>query len=280
MRIKKFLLSAIISLIVLTQGNVCHAYYWGLGSGLGYYGSSFMWTLSYFMPYSYYGGAYGLGWPLFNMANRSNNYPASSYQSIPNNQNNNNYNNYPIANPNTAYPFNAYGANYYNNSNITPVWNQQQPAPPTSTEVFKDPNDVFNSGYSPANTPGLLSNVTDPSTTLPVAPDRHSGAPQTAQSTTQLPTTQLPTTSSTQNIAALEGFFQTVNTRYKSDLLRALNQPDMRSWAQSLNLLAPGQTIPSNFNKARKAEIGSILKDTSLEVNHKVEILHLLLDAH
>ncbi len=270
---RNFLLGTTFTLVLIVSGNPCYAYYWGFGNGYGAYnlGSSLLWPVNSFMPYSSYGNSsYGLGWPLFNLFHASNraynNTSLNSYQNIPNTQSNNTANNYPVGARNSNSPFNSYTPNY--SANTVPSLNQQPVGPqpvaqPSSPRPFNDPNDIFNSSYTP--TPGLISSQPE---APPAAPDRHTNAQTTAQPNTPLPP---------QNTAALEGFFQVVNTRYKGDLLRALNQPDMQSWAQSLNLMDPSQKLPTTLNKARKSEISTILKDNTLEPYHKLDILHLLL---
>jgi hypothetical protein len=68
-----------------------------------------------------------------------------------------------------------------------------------------------------------------------------------------------------------------VNIRYRSDLAKALRQPDMHGWAESIGLVSSNQTLPTNLSKMRANEISTVLKDNSLDPNKKLDILRLLI---
>jgi hypothetical protein len=240
----------------------CEAY-WGWGNWAYYgLGSSLLWPLnSLVYPGTGNSYTYGLGWPLYSMAHLGNRYAnnmaINSYRNIPYT----NYSSVPYTNNYNAYNYPA------------PVW-QQQPSPATSpanaSPVFNDPNDIFNYRYpNPVNTypPNTFTqNNQNPKSTPQTAPDRH----YLSQATSAPALSYLAS-----NQSALEGFFQTVNTRYKSNLLRALNQADMKSWAQSIGLIAPGQNL--HIDQARKNSISTMVKDNSLTPQKKLDILRLLL---
>jgi hypothetical protein len=244
----------------------CQAQYFGMGSGLGYYGTSFLWPLNSLMYSSGNSYAYGLGWPLYSlthMGNRSiNNSAANSYQNIPyNNYSNSPYtNNYTVgstANPNAPF---SYNNNI--NQNPTPVWNYSPNQSNTTFQQSNDPNDIFNYRYPSSGFVPVASGKGN----LSVAPDRH---------TINQPVSEFSNISS--NPAALEGFFNTINGHYKGNLVHALTQPDMQSWAESVGLIQPGQKLSKEISQTRKNQITDIVKDTSLDSQKKCDILHLLL---
>jgi len=161
-------------------------------------------------------------------------------------------------NSSLTYPYQPYNGNYYNpNTNFYNNTYGYRLSPPgnysnqQAQSQINNPNDVFNTGAT--NQPNGLP---------PAAPSR-----QTINQTGNLP----------QNPAALNGFFQTVNVRYRSDLAKALRQPDMHGWAESIGLVAGNQTLPINLSKARANEISAVLKDNSLDPNKKLDILRLLI---
>ncbi len=82
---------------------------------------------------------------------------------------------------------------------------------------------------------------------------------------------------SAQEMASANGFFQAVNNHYHSDLLHALRQPDMRSWAQSIGLIDANYVLPTSLSKSRKAEISNTVKNNALDSRTKLESLRLYL---
>ncbi len=252
----KFIIAFIFCLILLAKAPCCEAQYFGLGSGLGYsgYGSSLLYPLSYL----FYGGngtapLYALGALGSGFANNA---IYNTYRNVP-------YGNYPYSNnypmstgPNSNYPFNN---NYNPNQYQAPAWNyspnQTQPAP------SNDPNDIFNS-----------RSTVDPNSSYKAAPP--AVAPNVlsqAYNNGMMPPSFVP------DSRVLDGFFQTVNTRYKGNLFHALNQLDMQAWASSISLIQPGQQFGKVMSSARKSEVSTIMKDSSLNSQKKLEILRLLL---
>lgn len=269
----KIIIALIICLALSAKAQPCEAQYVGFGSGLGYNGLGS--SLLYPLFYSGYGTSYA--WPLYGLAalgsGFANNAIYNSYRNIPYNYMgnypyNNNYanysaNNYPLATPpSTNYPY-----NYNPNQNQASGWIYSPNQPLSTPQQNNDPNDIFNSG-SPLNTsdPNWPNKAPAP----PVAPDRHVLS-QTFNG--MLPSSFAP---DTRNLA-LEGFFQTVNTRYKGNLFHALDHLDMRAWAASIGLIHPGQQFTQAISSARKGEISTIMKDSSLDSQKKFDILRLLL---
>lgn len=270
------LLAVIICLALLATAPPSEAQYFGSGLGFGYngIGSSLLYPLNSLFYSGYGNSAYGfaaLGSGFANnaMYNTFRNIPYSYMGGYPYYTNPNySANNYPLGTPpNTNSPFNY--NNYNPNQNQASGWNYSPTQTLSAPQSSNDPNDIFNS-RSPAN-------ASDPNSTYKsgvpsVAPDRRVLS-QTANGM------MAPSSAPDTRTFALAGFFQTVNTRYKGNLFHALNQMDMRSWAESLALIQPGQTLSKAQNQMRKNQIATIIKDPSLDPQKKLDILRLLLDT-
>jgi len=278
----KLIAASFVCCAMFMQAPNCQAYYWGpynWGSWAYYgLGSSLLWPLnSLVYPSTGNSYAYGLGWPLYSLSHLGNRYAnnmaINSYRNIPytnygNYPYTNNYAayNYPLnTNPNPNYPFN------YNNYTIgqspaVPIWNQP-PKQNSAKPIFNDPNDIFNYRYPSPNNSYIPNNL-DAKIPPQVAPNRHYLS-QASNENNLAPLTN--------NASAAEGFFQTINTRYKGNLIRALSQPDIKSWAQSLGLYVPDHKTLNKINRARSNSISTIVKDMSLSSHKKLDILRLLL---
>ena len=270
LHLNKRLLTFILCLLLLTNFSPkAQAQYFGLGSGLGYNGLG----ASLLYPFSYlFGGAYGNSYayslPFYGLAaigsGFANNAIYNSYRNIPynytNNYQNNNLGNYQGNNYSLGYPTNT---NYNSIINSSPTWNysaNQNSSAPQISQPSNDQNDIFNVQY-PLKTSDNSSLNKPPL----IAPDRHNL--NTNNNAGFMPINN-----------SLMGFFQTVNSRYKGNLLRALNQNDMLSWAQSLGIVRSDYHLPRSISQSRKAAIQDIAKDSSLDLQKKAEILHSLLE--
>ncbi len=252
----------------------CEAQYFGSGAGFGYngIGSSLLYPLNSLFYSGYGNAAYGfaaLGSGFANNAvyNTFRNIPYSYMGGYPYYTNPNySANNYPLGlPPNTNNPFNY--NNYNPSQNQASGWNYSPIQTLSAPQPSNDPNDIFNS-----RSPAITSDPNSPykSAVPSVAPDRHVLS-QTSNG--MMPSSLVPDT----RAFALEAFFQTVNTRYKSNLIHALDQPDMRSWAASLGLIQQGYISSKNISQSRKNAVNAIVKDASLDAQKKIDILNLLL---
>jgi hypothetical protein len=272
-------IALILCFAISAHAPHCEAQYFGSGLGFGYngLGSGLLYPLNSLF-YSGYGNslygfaALGSGFANNALYNTYRNIPYGYTGNYPYNNNYGNYsgNNYPLGTtPNTNYPFNY---NNYNNlnQNLPSGWNYSPNQTFPTSPASNDPNDIFNS-----RTPSNTSDPNSPSkTALPaLAPDRHILG-QTSN--------EMISASYTANarVFALEGFFQTVNTRYKGNLFRALDQPDMQCWAVSIGLIHQGQILSNNITQSRKNAVATIVKDTSLDAQKKIDILSSLLEEH
>jgi len=279
-RLKQWQIIAFALTVCFTQifdSRPCQSQYFGLGSGIGYngIGSSLLFPLSYL----FYGSGNSYASPFYGMAalgsGFANNALYNSYRNIPLNYAGNyaysnsapyySNNNYPLSTTNnTNSPFNY---NYMYNQNQTSGWNYSPNQTPVSTQKLSDPNDIFNSSYTSS---GLTSNRQNQTTAPAKAGERYSSNQANLETN---PSALIA------NTAAVSGFFQTVNTRYKGNLIHALNQNDMRCWAQSLGLFDANSQNLNGLNQYRKNQISLVVKDPSLNPTKKLEILHLLLSS-
>lgn len=230
-------LAIIFCLILLIQANPASAYYFPFGFGYYGAGNSLLYPLS-MLAYPYSYSSYGS--PLYGLGYLGSLGLGSAAYSAYRYLPYNGLYNYPYTN---NYVTGAYG--YSPNTSTNYPFNYSQTA--------NNANDIFNY-QSP-----------------PVAPDRRFlGRQPTDQS-------QLNNLSFGQDAGALNGFFQTINNRYHSDLVHALRQPDIRSWAQSIGLIDANYVASPILNKSRKGEISNTLKDNSLDPQTKLQLLRLFL---
>ena len=249
-RIKQFFLALVACLAILANGNVCYAQYYGSGLNYLYYGSYLFYPLnSLFYPLMY-GSMYRNMYGNPNKSGNQNNNGSNNGLNYATNNSSNYATNY------GGYNAPSYsGSNYPNNGALT---NYNNGAPNTTY-----PSNQYNQQYGtgiPFNSQSDIFSSSNP----PLASNR--SLAYTAQGMSGAPA----------QAASIDGFFKTVSTSYKGDLVRALNKPDMHSWAESINLINRQQPLPS-LNKQRQSEISNILKDQSLDPQKKLDLVHLLI---
>lgn len=281
-----------LCLSLLDTSN-CRAQYFGLGNGLGYNGLGA--SLLYPLSYLFYGGSYGSSLaPMYAAGMIGSGLAYSTifnpYRNFPYNYSNSSYpylNPYPYYNNYSAntYPFgNYYGSGYnynyplnYNNYNYgqnqLPAWNSAFNQKPLSNPN-QSQTPALNNNYNLNQNPPISNNHANNSSSTslpPVAPDRHAINQNSAADIFS---------SNSIGSKPLDGFFNAINTRYKGNLIKALKQSDMYSWAESIGLISLGQKLPKNISKTRKDQIDRIMQDPSMESQKKIDILHILLQLH
>lgn len=270
---KSLSLATGLSVVLLLSGQVARAQSWSYGWGLG---SSLLYPLTY-LPYRLlYGGGYGYGNSGYALNNLMYQGAYAPYGYVPYGGkfgfgNSQNQQNQPYSNSgqfNYGQPnVNSQGQQpaYNNSGNGTdPGYFQPQYQDPSQSYQPQAQSGKHKSRKAPAQTSTQNQSFTSPSTVNssttafenapPVAPERIG-----------------------KNSPFVDGFIQQVLTKFNGDIGQALNDKEMYSWAQALDLVERKKHHTVDLTDSRKATIETVLKDDSLDSRAKLETLRILL---